>query len=396
MLALAACGLVACGSDHHQDVPDAYVPPIDTGPFQEADFGSAPQVVKLAGGSVLTAPVVVPIFFANDGVAEAAVGDFLSQLVTSSYWTATTSEYGVGTLTVGPPIFTADAPPTSDTALASWLASHFDGQNGWPMAPDPQTIYSVFLPAGVVLQTSSGASCQAFRGYHNEVPASSSQPPIVYALIGRCQGGITTLTTVTSHELIEAATDPHVRSTPAYGDLDPDHYIWAYRPGDEVADMCEYLPTAPQQLVGNYYVQRSWSNASATAGHDPCVPVPAGGFYGAAPILTESVPLNSFYNGTIQTKGVQISVGASKTIDVKLYSDATDDVFTVYADDVSQLFGMGTELSFAWDSQNGHNGDTLHLTITRQKAGLGQGSEFVVRIGNGSNVSALWWGFVAN
>jgi hypothetical protein len=395
---LTMLALAACGSDHHQEAaPDAFVPPVDTPPpFQEASFGGAPQMVKVNGGSVLSAPVVVPIFFASDATMQPQVEDFLAHLSGSSYWSATTSEYGVGGLTILPTIVTTDTPPTTDTALTSWLAGHFNGQNGWPAAPDPQTIYSVFLPDGVVLHTSFGDSCQAFGAYHDEVPANGSQPSVVFSLMPRCQGGLDTLTISTSHELIEAATDPHVESTPAYGDLDPDHYIWAYTPGAEVGDMCEYLPSAAQQLVGNYFVQRTWSNASAAAGHDPCVPVLATPFQGAAPMFTDAEPIDSYYNGTIQTRGVQVPVGMSKTIDVQLFSDAPTGDFSVHADDVAQFLGSAAELSFTWDKQTGHNGDTLHLTITRTKAGMGQGSEFVVVVGSGQNVTALWWGFVEN
>ena len=390
--------LAACSSDHHEAAPDAFVPPVDAPPpFQEASFGSAPQMVKVPGGDVLTAPKVVPIFFANDAAMQASVEDFLAQTAASSYWGATTSEYGVGPLTILPTIVTTDTPPTTDTALATWLAGHFNGQNGWPTAPDPQTIYSVFLPAGVVLHTSFGDSCQAFGAYHDEAMGTGTS--VVYALMPRCTGfgqDLDELTVSTSHELIEAVTDPRVESTPAFGDLDPDHYIWAYTPGAEVGDMCEYVATASQRLVGNYLVQRTWSNASAAAGHDPCVPALTTPFQGAAPMLTDPEPIDSYYNGTIQTKGVQVPVGMSKTIDVKLFSDAPTADFSVHADDVAQFNGSPAELTFTWDKTTGHNGDTLHLTITRAKAGQGQGSEFVIVVGTGQDVSALWWGFVEN
>ena len=48
-------------------------------------------------------------------------------------------------------------------------------------------------------------------------------------------------------QLIEAATDPRVETTPAFGDSDAEHYIWAYTPGAEVSDYCEYHATGHVQ-----------------------------------------------------------------------------------------------------------------------------------------------------
>ena len=86
---LCALLLSACGSD-----PAPPTPPPPPPPFAEADHGPVPQLVSL-GGPVLTAPKIQPIFWANDAERD-HVEDFANQLVGSSYWTATTSEYGVG------------------------------------------------------------------------------------------------------------------------------------------------------------------------------------------------------------------------------------------------------------------------------------------------------------
>jgi hypothetical protein len=398
LAAVIALALAACGDEHHETAPDAFVPTPDAPPaFVEMPHGTAPQMVKVSG-NVLTAPKIVPIFFASDATMQAQIEDFLHQLGGSTYWTTTTSEYGVGALATLPTIVTSDTPPTTDTALTSWLGGHFNGQNGWPAAPDPQTIYAVFLPSGVVLHTSFGDSCQAFGAFHDETKTTGNTP-IVYALMPRCTGpfpDLDALTGSTSHELIEAATDPLAESAPAYQDLDADHYIWAYTPGAEVGDMCEYVGTAMQRLVGNYLVQRTWSNAAAAAGHDPCVPALAAPYMGAAPMLQDSEQIASIHSGMVTTKGVQVPLGMSKTIDVVLFSDAPSADFSVHADDVAQFMGGSPELSFAWDQLSGHNGDTLHVTVTRSANGMGGGSEFVIVVRNGQSTPALWWGFAAN
>ncbi|HEY1556755.1 MAG TPA: hypothetical protein VGF94_18090 [Kofleriaceae bacterium] len=393
LLALAACG------DSHATQPDA-APPMPDAPagFVEATPGSTPTTMKV-DGNVLSAPVVQPIFFSDDDpTMQSETEDFLNQVAASSYWPAIATEYGVGALTIQPTIVSTDTPPTSDTGLATWIGDHFDGENGWPAAPDPQTIYAIFLPAGVTISTQFGQSCQAFGGYHDEAMDPSNNS-VVYAIMPRCQGGIDELSAVTSHELIEAATDPHIETTPAYVVLDDDHYIWGYTPGGELGDMCEYLETADQQLVGNYYVQRIWSNASAAAGHDPCVPAPAQPYLGAMPVLSDLVPIASIFDGsTVTTKGVSVPNGMAKTIEVDLFSDQPTGDYTVKADDVaSQLEGSSPELSLTWDKQTGHNGDKLHLTITRLKTGQGGGSEIVVVTKDATMTTVgLWWGFVAN
>lgn len=393
--------LTACAPDITGD--PTTTTSVDAAPaFSEANHPTPPQMVKMAG-TVLTSPKIVPIFFATDSTMKPQVEAFSQAMVGSTYWSATTSEYGVGALSLGATIVTSDTPPTTDTALVTWLQGHFNGQNGWPTTPDPQTIYSVFLPAGVVLKTSFGNSCEAFGAYHDEAAQTGTNKPIVYALMPRCDGGSTSgtfdeLTMSTSHEWIEAATDPNVETTPAYGDVDSDHYVWAYTPGAEVGDMCEYVDAAYQRLVGNYMVQRTWSNAAAMAGHDPCVPA-MGAMRGVAPVFDDTQTLPDIYSqGNVMTKGLQVTVGSQKTIEVDLYSDVDGTAdWNVEAVDLASYMGGAAELSFQWDKQTGGNGDKLKLTITHVKAGTDMpGSELILQAKDGNGSITQWFGYVAN
>ena len=396
-LLAAACG----GTNSNEPKPDA---PPDAYVFAEAPHPSVPQLVKMTG-DVLATPKIVPIFFTGDDAMKATIESFVGQLAGSAYWTTTTSEYGVGSLTVLPTILSSDAPPTSDTALDTWLKGHFNGMNGWPAAPDPQAIYSVFLPAGTKFTTQFGNACEAFGAYHDEATTATSQS-VVYALMPRCDGGSAQgtqdeLTLSASHEWIEAATDPRVETTPAYGNMDSDHYIWAYVPGAEAGDLCEYVDAANNYKVGDYIVQRTWSNAAATAGHDPCVPAPDPAtqpFFGIAPVLDGAVSLPDIYsNGNIMTKGIQISQGSGKVIEVDLFSDAETADWTVEALDVAGFYGGSPELALQLDKKTGTNGDKLQLTITHIKAGTQMpGSEFLLQSKNTNGSVAQWWGYVAN
>jgi hypothetical protein len=155
-------------------------------------------------------------------------------------------------------------------------------------------------------------------------------------------------------------------------------------------------------------VQRSWSNAAANAGHDPCVPKPSEPYVAAAPRLLDDAPLEGL-TGQVMTKAVNVPLGMSKTIDIVLFSDAPTDGFSVEATDVASEFdGGAAELAFKWDRMTGKNGDTLHLTITRKRTAARTGtssvvsdgpagSEFVIttKRADGTDVS-MWWGFATN
>jgi hypothetical protein len=392
----AALAIAACGDNAAAIMPDGAPAAPDANVWVAGPHAPAPTVIH-SGGPVQTAPRVVPVFVKGDDLIRPEAESFLQQLAKAPYWAATTAEYGVGPLTILPSIV-LDAPPASDQAFQDLIAASADGaHDGWPKA-DLNTIYIIFLPLGAELSDSPGA-CTEYGGYHSE-GAFANGDPIVYSIIPRCsvQGSfLYPLTLATSHELIEAATDPLPFTAPAYARTDDEHYIWSRRPQGETGDMCEYVNAANNSiLIGNYTVQRTWSNVSAAAGHDPCVPAMPTAYLGAAPKLDEPLMVKT-HGAMITTKGVQIPVGTSKTIDVELFSDGPSPDFEVYAADVSSwLDGKPAELKFAWDKQTGHNGDTLHLTITHAAMGRSGGSELVIFVGKPGATVSQWWGLVGN
>jgi hypothetical protein len=258
---------------------------------------TVPQVQNY-GGPVLTTPNVVPIFFQND-TEQAQVEDFLKQLAASTFWGEATKEYGAGALSVDKSIVVTDtAPTTIDVAgVESWLAGYLDGTHAnWP-AIAQNNIYTIFYPSSTTIQDSNfGTSCVDFGGYHYEAKGAGGKG-IVYAVMPRCAQlgqtikGFDALTSGLSHELIEASSDP-LATNPAWSYVDVDHMVWNLRPLGEIGDMCAYEPQSYQRLIGSYMVQRPWSNASALAGHDPCVPVLSDPYFNAAPILTDTITLD--------------------------------------------------------------------------------------------------------
>lgn len=364
LLFLAACDSGAISPGGGADMSPAT-------PFP-AFSPEAPQVVS-QGGPVLAAPTVVAITFPNDPFVE-DIETFVQQLGATSYWRDTTAEYGVGPLTALTSVrLTEDAPTEiSDSQIQFWLRGKLDGTHPEFATPSANIIYAIFYPATTVISDGTQESCQSFGGYHSDTFALAFSQSVAYAVLPRCQAqpGLTpldVLTTALSHELIEAVQDPYPQTSPSFESVDAAHYAWErVNGGSETADLCAQLPTAqfkPADFA--YTVQRSWSNAAALAGHDPCVPAPDATPYFNATITT---PPEMLTTQTIDTEGWTLTVGESRTFDVGLFSDApTGGPWQVSA---AERSFRGGSLEFAWDATQGENGTTLHLTVTAKAASM--------------------------
>jgi hypothetical protein len=387
--ALAGVAAAACGAGGaSSDAVDAGGDAIDE-PFVTAAHPPLPTV-KDNGGPRLASPKIVPVFFPGYEQRQVVL-DAANGLVTSGYWAAATKEYGVGAVSVMPPIDVAAAPPAHlfDADIHAWLASRFDGTHPeFGTQPIPDAIYTLYYPSTTVIDQAdppdaggdagdagddeagltSYPSCSAFEGYHDEVVIAGQV--MTYAVIATCPnaqiGAIDLATTISSHEWIEAATDPRPHSQPAVGGVDDDHWIWGMaQQGAEIADLCNGSdPAKPQYLA--FPVSRGWSNAAAKAGTDPCVPPPdAHPYFNALPILAEDVVFPG--GGGRTTKGMTLSAGQAKSIDVVLFSTAPTDAWVVG----TRVLFLGPDGNFvpssamtaALSAQSGANGDKLTLTL---------------------------------
>lgn len=380
--ALCACGALAgaCGGD------DGMLRMRATGTGGTADGAAMrpalPQVVSL-GGPVLTNPKVLPIMYASDTGATDVLA-FLQELTSTSYWSETTSEYGVGPLTVRPPVVLNAPPPASvsDAALEASLAANTTGENpSWGPA-DPSTIYLFVLPTGTIEKDSDGACCTEYDGYHYEATAGGMDVP--YAVSCACPmfdgPGVTDLqerTVDMSHELVESATDPFPDSASAFTQEDDADIVWTLVTDGEVADMCEFNDDANVVPPGaTYMVQRSWSNAAAQRFENPCVPVVT-----TTPYLNSFPQLGSIsYSngyGTIVTQGLDLPLGESRTIDVTLMSAApVGGPWAVTAYDYDDVIvGSAAGAALSQDASSGSDGSTIHLTITPESVDSTIGGE---------------------
>jgi hypothetical protein len=344
-------------------------------PFVPAAHPPFPQAVDL-GGTVLASPRVQPFVYAADPQLS-DMTDFLAWISTSSYWTDTTAEYGVGTPTILPPIMLpTPAPATlSDADLQGLIGTLVTG------TPDPGTIYLFVLPPTTIESDADGACCQDYDGYHDQATVGSVTVP--YALSCACLNNfdgtnvdpLQQRTVNASHELIEASTDPFPQTNAAWVEEDDDHLIWSYVTGGELADMCEFDFDSYNVPAGSkYMIQRSWSNAAAKKSLDPCVPY--GGtapYFNTIPVLSDTLDMLPFQTrtggvGTASGKGLKLAAGATTTIDLQLFSDGpTTGPWTVSVYDATAFITNSTadaNLELSLDKSTGQNGDVLHLTIT--------------------------------
>jgi hypothetical protein len=391
-----------------------------------------PQVAD-AGGPVMATPKVVPIFYAaDDSTTVASVEDFVTKLHGSAYWSSFATEYGVGDITMLAPVtLTATLPSTyDDSQIQADLAQRLNSGDPALPTPDANTIYAFFFPPNVTITTGGGAppgdggtadagdggfgggvqsSCgNGFGGYHDNITLTNSMD-VSYAVIPRCAtyGGLSGLDAITgpaSHEIAEAVTDPFPSTNPAYSTVDTLHFYWSrIIGGGEVGDMCEdnqgSFVKFPPQLP--YTVQRIWSNKAALAGTDPCVPEPAGmTYYNTLPVMPDILTVTS-RGGTINPKGVEIPVGASKTIELDLFSMApTSGKWTVRLIDSSSTGSTYLSPTFqecpGMSTCTGQNGDKLHVTIKVLAAARRNYEPFFIESKMSAGVYNLWAGIVGS
>jgi hypothetical protein len=350
-----------------------------------------PQVVAV-GGPVLTAPKVLPILYSSDPSASDVLA-FLQELATTSYWTQTTSEYGVGALTILPPIMLTTPPPAAvtDAMLESSLDDNTTGASPPWGAADPSTIYLFVLPPGSIQRDNEGACCTNYDGYHYEASVGSGAAAVTvpYALSCACHGfdgaGVTDLqerTVDMSHELVEAATDPFPSSDPAYTQEDEADIVWTLVTDGEVADMCEFNDDANVIPPGStYMVQRSWSNAAAARFDNPCVPVVTTTPYLNSFPQLASISYSDGVDPPFATQGAHIPLGQTQMIKVALRSAAgVAHGWTVDSFDYNAVIvGGSAETTLQPAKASGTDGDMVELQVTptSQDAYL-RGEAFVI------------------
>jgi hypothetical protein len=345
----------------------------------------APPIEIYGCDRLLYAPKVVTVTFANELGTNVTNYETLDDtLITSSWWDAVTQGYvgnrgpiqhgssgGHVKLTTNPALSytdTASLDGGAPSTIKDFIKTEIS--NGTFPAPDENTLYAVYFPSNPHITLSSGTqkaqSCVAFGGYHSSTTVETANGPlqVPYAIMPTCPLlqllGIQT-TVAASHEIIEATTDPFVSDVQANGYyMDQSRDAWQAITAAEVGDVCALLqdfqgvvvspppnPPASVYQFGSFAIQRSFSNASLLAGHDPCVPAPSGVYFNVAPNVEKLV----------------LQTGQSQVIQLTGFSEAATSDWNVKALDFGYLATLKTTLQLTLDKTTANNGTTLNLTV---------------------------------
>lgn len=244
----------------------------------------APKVLYYGGPVIANVKVYSVYWGANvDAGTTAKIGGFFSATVNSTYmdWLkeyntsikavdgrqGTNQAIGRGSYAGE---FTITPKNTSATLADPDIQAEIDLQvaAGALPKPDNNTLFMIYFPAGITITIDGQASCQAFCAYH-EGYVSKSFGNVFYGVMpdmgGACSLGcgfqsdpFANMTEVTSHELIEAITDPFPTpgSTPAFPQA------WNTTDGNEIGDLCAGNDTQLSTAAGAFTLQQEFDNAS--------------------------------------------------------------------------------------------------------------------------------------
>lgn len=152
-------------------------------------------------------------------------------------------------------------PSISDSGIRNFVASLF---NSGAVNVSTNIIYGVYLPAGMKVTMSGGASCSTFCGYHGHFNYGGFD--IRYAVFpyldcNACKLSNLTvadmMTIVVSHEIREAVTDPQLNA-------------WYDSSGYEADDKCAWH-NLYRMAEGGFVVQPEFSNGGGSYPGPGCV-----------------------------------------------------------------------------------------------------------------------------
>jgi hypothetical protein len=231
------------------------------------------------GGPLLTSIHVAPLYW-NAGVNGTDGIDFLYMFVPASSFFDLFAQYGIGHGN-GQAGFVDNRANVANLTDAQIQAEVLNQINLGHLPPptNPNNYYPVHFPPNVNITAPDGSrSCVQFCAYHGTFQVQNGAGTIftiaygVVPYVGNpgCAGGcggnaqvINNETSVASHELVEAATDPDVGIAPGIG-----FPLGWYDPTNgEIGDICNGQQTTIVANGHTYVVQKEFSNAA-----NACVP----------------------------------------------------------------------------------------------------------------------------
>jgi len=218
------------------------------------------------GGPILQKVQVQPIYWNSSVQFQSNLNSFYAAVVNSAYYdmlaqystTSPAQTLGRGTGANGF-VDTQTSTKVTDAQVQTELAKLIDAGKV-PNSAD--SYYPFHFPAGTTVTDSSGtASCTQWCAYHGTFVHNGKN--VYYGIIpdqgGSCAGGcgsnaqmVNNLTSVSSHELVEATTDPAVGLATTVGPP----LAWYDSTNGEIGDICN----AQQGTAAGFVVQTEWSN----------------------------------------------------------------------------------------------------------------------------------------
>ncbi len=222
------------------------------------------------GGPVLTHVNVIPVYWNSSVAYQSNLNSFYADVPGSStiYSTLLTQYSSIGTGTRGTPYIDTKATGTfTDAQVQAELNRLFTA--GVIPAPSANNYYPVHFPTNVTITASDGTkSCVTWCAYHGTYVRNGVN--VNYGIIpdqgGGCAGGcgsnslrVNNLTSVSSHELVEATTDPAVGLATTYASP----LAWYDPTYGEIGDICNAQQATITANGISYVVQKEWSNSKA-------------------------------------------------------------------------------------------------------------------------------------
>ena len=230
------------------------------------------------GGPVVERAQVVAVLWGPSVDAEVAarIGDFYRALVASAYfdwlkeYDTPKQKIGRGALegvfTIAP---AHKGSSLTDAQIEKELAAQI--RKGALPAASGNTLYLIHLPPGLRVQMGGSSSCEAggFCGYHSAFRAGRAH--LRYAVLPDMSAGsgcdtgcgsgspFAAVTSVASHELVEAVTDPDVGL--ARGLAAP--LAWYDAANGEIGDICAGHEGKLRAGGAVWTVQKEWSNKAS-------------------------------------------------------------------------------------------------------------------------------------
>ncbi len=227
-------------------------------------WGSGTYLAGITNGGTHT-PTRLGDFYRS--VSASAYVDWLCEYNTPTQTVARGGFYGAITITPSP---ANDGSTITDAEIQAELVAQIQAQV-LPY-PDGNTIYMIDFPLGKTIDDGFGdLSCQVYCGYHGTGVLSGQY--YYYAVLpdfspgSGCDVGCGTaatlfddLTSVSSHEMVEAITDPAVGQAPTLAAP----LAWYDAINGEIGDICNQFESSfvdPDNVT--WTVQKEWSNAFA-------------------------------------------------------------------------------------------------------------------------------------